>query len=213
MSALLKSVLDGSGPGLVLLQVDQFHRIRTAGILPPGAAIELIDGFMVPRERAVPNQEARTAALNARRAKIVENLKDVLTRVLSKSEFQVRSQLPLALGPLHEVTPDAAVIRGNIPTPEQQPQKVQVHVGLVVEVSDTTLQFDRAVKGRVYAMTGIPNYWIINLIDNTVESYSGPEPAQQKFAKGEIVSREGTLQMIIGDGEPVKLPVADFLPE
>ena len=214
MSALLKSVVDGTAPGIVLLQVDQFHRMLSAGILPKGSAIELIDGFLIPRERATQNNEARTTALNARHANLVSQIQALLTRVLTGAEFHVQAQRAITLGPLHELIPDLAVIRGATPptaTATGQPQRVGV--AMVIEVADTSLNFVRAVKGRVYAMAGIPHYLIINLVDGNVESYSGPDPAQQRFATGEIINREGTLTVTTGTGEPVVLQVRDLLPE
>lgn len=209
MSALLKSILDGTAPGLVLFQVDQFQRMLTNGVLPQGAAVELIDGMLIPRDRIEPNAEARNAAMKARRAKVVANLQEHLGKVLSGSDFQVRTQVSVALGPLQMLTPDVSVFRTVAPPPEKGPPRADL--ALVVEVADTTLAFDRGVKGRVYALAGIPHFWIVNLVDNTVESYSGPDTAQQKFAKGEIVNLEGTLTLITGQGEPAVIPVRELL--
>ena len=45
---------------------------------------------------------------------------------------------------------------------------------LVIEVSDSSLASDRAVKGRIYASASIPAYWVVNLVDHRVEVYSDP---------------------------------------
>jgi hypothetical protein len=47
---------------------------------------------------------------------------------------------------------------------------------LVVEISDTTLAQDRAIKAGLYARAGIPEYWIVNLPERVVEVYRGPVP-------------------------------------
>src|SRR5205823_1229767 len=52
------------------------------------------------------------------------------------------------------------------PTPED--------VLLVIEVSDTTLKYDRSVKVALYAQAGIPEYWIANLRTNVIEVYTDP---------------------------------------
>jgi Uma2 family endonuclease len=45
---------------------------------------------------------------------------------------------------------------------------------LVVEVSETTLRYDREAKGSLYAAAGIPEYWILNLVDRQLEMHRDP---------------------------------------
>jgi hypothetical protein len=47
---------------------------------------------------------------------------------------------------------------------------------LVVEVADSSLQFDRRDKGSLYARARIAKYWIVNLIDRVIEVHRDPEP-------------------------------------
>jgi Uma2 family endonuclease len=48
--------------------------------------------------------------------------------------------------------------------------------GWSVEVAESSLAFDRRVKGSVYARAGIPDYWIVNLLDRVLEVYRDPAP-------------------------------------
>jgi Uma2 family endonuclease len=48
---------------------------------------------------------------------------------------------------------------------------------LVIEVADSTLNFDRNTKAPLYAAAGISEYWIVNLVDDRLEIYSQPEGA------------------------------------
>jgi Uma2 family endonuclease len=48
---------------------------------------------------------------------------------------------------------------------------------LVVEVSDSTLENDRTLKLEIYAEAGIPEYWIVNLVDNCLEVHRHPSPS------------------------------------
>ncbi|WP_332975411.1 MULTISPECIES: Uma2 family endonuclease [unclassified Microcoleus] len=50
---------------------------------------------------------------------------------------------------------------------------------LVIEVSDSTLKYDRETKLFLYAEAGISNYWIFNLVDNQLEMYSEPDQKRQ----------------------------------
>src|SRR5438045_7962315 len=52
------------------------------------------------------------------------------------------------------------------PTPED--------VLLIIEVSDTTLKYDRTTKTTLYAEAGIPEYWIVNLRNRVIEVYTEP---------------------------------------
>jgi Uma2 family endonuclease len=86
--------------------------------------------------------------------------------------FWGRPQLPLHLGRWSGPEPDVAVVPGG---PDD-------YVGtghpksalLVIEVSDTTLRYDRRNKGRRYARAGYADYWIVNLFDRCVEIHRRP---------------------------------------
>ena len=46
----------------------------------------------------------------------------------------------------------------------------------MVEIAESSLQFDRVTKGSLHARAGIGDYWIVNLIDRVVEVYRDPGP-------------------------------------
>jgi len=81
-------------------------------------------------------------------------------------------QLPLALGPYSEPEPDVAVVEGTIDDYVEAHPSTAV---LVVEVADASLQFDRTRKAALYARAGIPDYWIVNLLDGVLEVHRQPE--------------------------------------
>lgn len=84
--------------------------------------------------------------------------------------FWVRSQLPLELGLESDPEPDISVVAGSRVDYRGHPQSAL----LVVEISDSTLRYDRTEKLRLYAEAGIPEYWIVNLIDRQVEVHRQP---------------------------------------
>jgi Uma2 family endonuclease len=94
-------------------------------------------------------------------------------RQLFISGYYVRDQKPLVLSDLSEPEPDIAVVTGSI---RDYSQSHPTQAVLVVEVSDSTLVYDRKVKGSLYAKATIPEYWILNLIDQTLEVYRDPQP-------------------------------------
>ncbi|HVK17875.1 MAG TPA: Uma2 family endonuclease, partial [Fimbriiglobus sp.] len=87
-------------------------------------------------------------------------------------------------------------------------------IGIIIEVSDSTLAFDRRDKGRIYARAGIPVYWVVNVADRQVEVYTDPQPgatppayaARTDYPPGQNVP-------IVLDGQvAATISAADLLP-
>ena len=79
---------------------------------------------------------------------------------------------------------------------------------LLIEVADSSLEFDRVVKRPLYAENGIQEYWIVNLIDDCIEVYQQPQPggiyAQPRIAKrGESIAILALPELVV--------PVSDIL--
>jgi Uma2 family endonuclease len=67
-------------------------------------------------------------------------------------------------------------------------------VYLVVEVADTSVAYDRRVKAPLYARSGIPEYWLIDLNETTVTVYRDPDPDGYRITQ--VVRRGGRLAPI-----------------
>jgi Uma2 family endonuclease len=83
----------------------------------------------------------------------------------------VRIQDPVALDDESEPEPDLVVVAGGWRDYRTEHPARPV---LVVEVSESSLAFDREVKGSLYARGGITDYWIVNLVDRVLEIYRAP---------------------------------------
>ena len=81
--------------------------------------------------------------------------------------------LPLALGEHSEPEPDIAVVAGE---PEDYLAAHPATAALVVEVADSSLRLDRRFKAALYAQAGLREYWIVNLVDHTLEVHRDPQP-------------------------------------
>jgi Uma2 family endonuclease len=140
----------------------EYERLVDNGIFVPGERIELIDGLLVVAE---PQSSSHFTAVSlAQRA---------LARAFGEG-WHVRAQGPIALDDTSEPEPDVAVVRGGLR------DYVHAHPAdpvLVVEVSLTSLEFDRVHKSSLYARAGRPEYWIVNLVDRVVEVRRTPAPA------------------------------------
>src|SRR5262249_53197486 len=85
----------------------------------------------------------------------------------------VRMQLPIDFGPYSEPEPDVSVVAGSRKDYKAGHPTTAL---LIIEVSDSTLAFDRGRKASLYAMRGIADYWIINLVDVQLEVRRDPRP-------------------------------------
>ena len=137
-----------------------------AGIIKAGEPLELLDGVLVPKMTKSPSHRIAT-----------RHMTDTVCGLLTAGWY-VDTHEPLLLRELHlgagnVPEPDVAVIRGDTEDyPDNHPTADTI--ALVVEVSDTTLRDDRGLKKRIYAHARIPEYWIVNLIDQQLEVYQRP---------------------------------------
>jgi Uma2 family endonuclease len=135
------------------MTVDEFERI--AGSLDDDH-VELIDGYIVGRAEMKPSH-----------ALAAELLKHSLGLILPAG-FHLREDKPVRIPELNEPRPDFSLVRGD-PWVYAMRHPGPLDVLLVVEISDTTLQRDRGEQLLSYGRSGIPVYWIVNLVDHQVE--------------------------------------------
>ena len=137
----------------------EYDRMIEAGVLTPEDRVELIDGeILAMTPQGSPHATGVSLVHEALRAAI-------------GSHVYIRVQLPLALGSDSEPEPDVAVVAGSVRDyREAHPQSAL----LVVEVADTTLAYDRDRKGSLYARAGVPEYWIVNLVEARIERHRDP---------------------------------------
>ena len=85
----------------------------------------------------------------------------------------MRVQLPFDVSPASEPEPDFAIVtREALLTARRHPNRAL----LIVEVADSSLEYDRHEKARLYAQAGVPEYWIVNLPQRQLEVYRRPLP-------------------------------------
>jgi Uma2 family endonuclease len=118
-----------------------------------------------------------------------------------------RSQAPILLHDESEPEPDVSVVTGGDDDYLDSPP-APAQVFLVVEVSDTTLRFDRGRKQRAYARAGIREYWVLNLRARQLEVYRDPSETRYQNV---IEYREGeTVTPLAAPGAEIR--VSDLLP-
>ncbi|NJO94522.1 MAG: Uma2 family endonuclease [Hydrococcus sp. RM1_1_31] len=139
--------------------VDEYHHLIDLGFFHEDERIELIRGEIVQR---IAKGTAHTVCSN--------NLVEILVLLLT-GQATIRVQDPILLPSNSELEPDLVIARkrkdnylSGHPTPED--------ILLVIEVADSSLNYDRDVKIPLYAEAKIQDYWIFNLQDNQLETYS-----------------------------------------
>lgn len=175
--------------------VDEYYRMAEVGILHPDERLELLEGDIVVMP---PIGEPHAVGVDNSNLSFVE---------VSRGRFIVRVQNPVRLDAESELQPDFALLRlrgdsyiNSHPGPDD--------VLLVVEVSDSTLAYDRGVKLNLYAQANIPETWIMNLVDDCIETFTGPGPNgyanQAVYRRGDRISPTGLPD--------VEFAVDDLLP-
>lgn len=143
------------------LTVDEYHRMSDVGLLAPDARVELIEGEIIDM-----------APMKSPHASTINRLLSVLKAVPDDVAI-VTCQTPLRLLDHSEPEPDLMLLkpradryRDATPTPAD--------VALLIEIAETTLRYDRDVKIPLYARHGVPEVWIIDLVNNLVRFYRRP---------------------------------------
>jgi Uma2 family endonuclease len=143
-----------------LLTVDEYHRMGEAGILTDDDRVELIEGELVAMAPIGSEHVATTNALNR-------------LLVLAIGDRGIVSvQNPVRLTLRSEPQPDFAVLRRRDDYRTLLPGPADTM--LAIEVASTSLEYDRGVKLALYARSGIPEVWIVNLAAEEVEVYRSP---------------------------------------
>ena len=138
----------------------EYDRLVDLGVFE-GEPLELIGGQLIVAEpKGTYHSSAVTAAEYALRAVL-------------PSGWIVRTQQPVSLDDESEPEPDLAVVPGR---PGDYRHAHPARPPLAVEVADSSLAFDRRPKGSLYARAGIPDYWIVNVVEGALEVYRDPEP-------------------------------------
>lgn len=141
--------------------VSEYYRMAEVGILGRDERVELVEGVIV-----------EMSAMGSRHAACVDRLNRHLNSLVG-GEMLVRVQSPIRLDDASEPEPDLALLKpredfysSEHPGPSD--------VLLVIEVSETSAEYDVEVKLPLYARAGIPETWLVDLTTDTVEAHSRP---------------------------------------
>lgn len=175
--------------------VREYHRMGEAGILNEDDRVELLDGEILDM-----------TPIGKRHADCVNRLTRLLVH-FAGDLYVVSVQNPIRIDETNEPQPDLALLKfknnlysNSHPGPED--------VALLVEVSESSLAFDKDVKLPLYAQAGIPEIWIIDLEAGTVELHSSvaggeapPYTNVKRAGRNEVLRSEAApgLTVLVND--------------
>ena len=142
---------------------EEYYRMGELGFFH-GQRVELIEGEIIV-----------LSPQNWPHSSTVDRVGEVLRRILGIG-FWVRTQIPLNLG-TSDPELDVSVVLGRREDYSDHPTTAV----LIVEVSDSTLAYDRSRKASLYARAGIADYWIVNLVDKQLEVRRDPRPDPSQY--------------------------------
>ncbi len=181
--------------GTRLFTVAEYHRMGEAGVFGPEENIELLEGCIV----TVPPQGPPHAAT-------VRRLMQLLLR-LGVNPATLFIEQPVSLSEYGEPVPDIALVEtdpagrdhaGAHPGPES--------VLLLIEVSDSSLEYDLLTKSRAYASAGITQYWVVDVRNHRLHRFTEPTP--ERYDRVEVLE-EGVELAILNIAV---VPVSELFP-
>jgi len=178
------------------ITVEHFYRMAEVGVFAEDERVELIDGEIID----VPPMGHHHAGVVAYLAKLLEESVSSLA--------MIRQQLPLRLGEYSEPLPDIVVAK------PRDDRYFRAHptaddVWLVVEVSSTTVRFDRNVKVPMYARHGVQEVWVLDVGDELVHRYRSPQNGRYAALTTEPLSTRLSLEALGCDVDLA--PLAELL--
>jgi len=162
-----------------LFNTSEYHTMRDTGILSEGGRFELIEGEIW-----------EMAPIGSPHAGCVARVDRLLQRALG-DDVIVSVQNPLHLDDFSEPEPDLQVLRFR-PDFYSAAHPTAGDVVFLVEVADSSLEYDRKVKIELYARHGLPEAWLVNLRQDILEIHRRPSPRGyaevRQLRRGETVS-------------------------
>ena len=154
-------------PAPIRLDAERYFALVSEGALRPDDRVELLEGVVVsmaPQGALHANTIARITALLV---------------PLVGARGVVRVQCSFRAGRYNVPEPDVAVVPGPLERWEHEHPSEAL---LVVEVADTSLPTDRLSKAAIYAAAGVPQYLVVNLPDDRIETFAGPLPERATWS-------------------------------
>jgi Uma2 family endonuclease len=180
--------------------VEKYDRLARGGFFD-GRRVELIEGRIIEMP---PQTEPHVLGVTLARQAAAKAFGD---------GYYVRPPAPIRQGERSKPEPDVAVVLGN---PRDYAQRDNPPGALlVIEISDSSLRYDRGKKASLYAKHGIADYWIVNLVDRQLEVHRDPvadraHPHGCRYANIQILKAPASIAPLAA--AQAAISVADLMP-
>lgn len=142
-----------------LITREEYYKMADSGILAFDEKVELINGEIINK----------ISPIGIKHASVLSRLISLLNGI--SKEWHLRTQSPVVINGISEPEPNIAVIDYKEDFyAEAHPIAVEIH--FLIEISDSTLAFDKTIKKELYASGGIEEYWVVDINSERVEVYS-----------------------------------------
>ena len=188
---LRKPLVSDGEPVPYRFTVKEWHRLGKAGLFDEHDRVELLDGEIIIM-----------SPIGSRHAAVLYNLIDVFGEQ-NRRRYLVGAGNPVEADSQSEPLPDLMLLPRTHRNAKHHPLTRDTH--LIVEIADTSLAHDRGRKLRKYASTGLGEYWIVNLKEDSIEIYRNPKDEafrDQSTARiGDRIFPEAFPDVVIEVGE------------
>lgn len=174
--------------------VEDYHRMGDAGVFSPDERVELIRGVV---RKMSPKGRRHSVAVSLATKLFVPQLE-------GRASVQVQDAITLKSG---QSEPEPDIVVNSSPDPRDL-RTDRSRPLLVIEVADSSLRFDREDKSRLYAEAGIPEYWIVNLVDDVLEVFR--DPANDTYRVRLVLSPGESISPL--SFSDIEVQVADLIP-
>ena len=182
--------LPGNGQ-LWRMSIETYHDLIDAGTFGPDEKIELIHGYIIKK---MPK--------NPLHAKVNQWLLIYFSQLINIQQgWYIAVQDPITLAD-SEPEPDLMVVRGTPGDHEGHPGPQDV--ALVLEVSDSSIDYDKTIKSQLYAANNIPTYWIVDVTKKEIQVYTEPYQTEEQGRYRQQSS------YVVGDTVPVVLDGREY---
>ncbi len=175
-------------PSLRKITAAEYHQMGEAGILRPDERVELLDGKII-----------KMAPIGSRHASTVNRLSHFFIELLASiapNQVIVSTQNPLRLSNFSEPQPDLCLLRYRNDFYSSRSVEASDAL-LLIEVSDSSLRFDRRVKIPLYAASGVAEVWLVDLDLPAIEVFDSlsPDPPKPAYSRQRVCSGQQRIEL------------------
>lgn len=159
---------------------EDYYLLADYGVIRPGERVELIDGEIIEMS---PHNPPHVTCINRLTMLFASRLSGIAIVSVQLSMLVDENNVPEPDLVLYKHRDD--FYKGELPQPKD--------ALLVVEVANTSLEYDREVKSKLYANAGVKEYWIVDVVANKLERYT--RPGHHQYDIKEVFDRHESVDL------------------